>query len=511
MDLLLSMRRLLLPPLLLGLTLPLAWACGGSTEPELPPVASVRVTPALAVLDIGGTVQLEAVALTAAGDPIPEAELEWRSTGDPATVDATGLVTAVSAGVVEIEAASADGAVGRAEVRVSPVAAMSPDTGRYGAIVTLEGDAALAEATVSFSGPGDETVPATVRTAGAGELEVWVPVGAASGPLWLTWPGGTARTAAEFELTAGSDVLAGGATVPFPYHNPSLLGDAAAPHEIAFTLAEAGPFTLEISDRGPRVEATTVRAWLFRTDVEPSVLVSFVMTRDLLESAVLDSAAFSRASLPAGDYTLLVSPMDLDSPERTDVTRPFGLRLLAGERFERPPDAREPNDFPAETPTVPLPFTGPPTGELGFEGPYAMDHYALDVAVTTTLTLTTGAPDARILVYLFPDGVTDILEAWETDRLLAAAEGEETSQTVTATVQPGRYTALVWDWSGRARPYELEITGAVSGAGVDATPAHAPSAASPSTAPARARTLPATWARAAAVRPPWRPSTSQRR
>lgn len=464
--------------------------CGGSTGPEVLTVASIRVTPELTLLDLGGTAQLTAVALTDAGDPIPDAVLEWRSLDPSATVDAGGRVAAVSAGVARIEVSSSDGPTASAEVRVSPVAGLSPDTGRYGAVVAIEGDDVLANATVRFTGPGGETVPASIRSAGPGALEVWVPVGAASGPLELEWPGGSAETVVEFVLTADSDVLAGGATVPFPYRNPSLLADAASPHAVSFTLAEEGPFALELSDHGPRDENTAVRAWLFRTDVEPSVLLSFVMTRDLAGGgAVLDSATYSRASLPAGDYTLLVAPMDLDDPDRTDVTRSFGLRLEPAARFGRAPDAYEPNDYPGEAPVTGLPLSeaDPDTGP-GFETPYGMDHYAFDVGSTSTVTITTEATGGLILVYLLSADVTDILEAWESDRVLASVEDDLATQTVSATLAPGRYTVLVWDWAGRARPYALDIDAAEPGApGVPVT-SGIPSA------------------RAAIVRPPWRPS-----
>ena len=306
-------------------------------------------------------------------------------------------------------------------------------------------------------------------------------------------------------------MLAGGATVPFPYHNPSLLADGAAPHSIAFTVPEAGPFALELVDRSGK-DREAVRAWLFRTDGTPSMLTSFVMTWDLVADEVLDTVVYSRASLPAGDYALLVAPMDLNDPARTDLTRPFGLRLEAAERLGRAADADEPNDFPAEAPTVTLPHA--PAGP-GFETPYGMDHYAFEVADTTTVAITTSAPDAQVLTYVFPDSVTDILEAWETGQFLASAGGADSVQTASATLSPGRYTALVWDWGGRARAYELEMAASaplMAAAGRTGTMAvRSPASDGPSQGPpsagaaASALRLPPA---AAALRAPWRPPST---
>jgi hypothetical protein len=84
-------------------------------------VATVTVTAASsAPLLPGGTVQLTAKALTAAGAEVPTATITWSSGSTTiATVSASGLVTAVAAGSVTIIATS--GAVtGTATVQVNP-------------------------------------------------------------------------------------------------------------------------------------------------------------------------------------------------------------------------------------------------------------------------------------------------------------------------------------------------------------------------------------------------------
>lgn len=119
-------------PLVFALTF--ASCDGGPTEPDVA-VASVDVTgaPSENMLLVGGTVQLSAVARDAGGRVL-ERGATWRST-DPAIagVSSTGLVTAVSSGVVVITA-EAGGEVGgvaiavRVSVPVPPSSAPGPVT-----------------------------------------------------------------------------------------------------------------------------------------------------------------------------------------------------------------------------------------------------------------------------------------------------------------------------------------------------------------------------------------------
>ncbi|MFQ5704011.1 MAG: beta strand repeat-containing protein [Gemmatimonadales bacterium] len=71
-------------------------------------VASVEVTPTSVVLNfMGETAQLTAVAKDANGNPIPGATITWSSSNSAvASVDVTGLVTAVAVGTVQITASS---------------------------------------------------------------------------------------------------------------------------------------------------------------------------------------------------------------------------------------------------------------------------------------------------------------------------------------------------------------------------------------------------------------------
>ena len=79
------------------------------TEPPPPMIASITVIPLSMTFQVGGTFQFEATAWTSDGMVIPDVIFTWASDDtDVATVDDTGLVTAVGAGTAMITA-RADG------------------------------------------------------------------------------------------------------------------------------------------------------------------------------------------------------------------------------------------------------------------------------------------------------------------------------------------------------------------------------------------------------------------
>jgi uncharacterized protein YjdB len=85
------------------------------------PVASVTVSPPSATILVGGTEQLTATPLDAGGNPLTGRTIIW-STDTPgvATVNASGLVTAVGVGSATITATS-EGKSGSAAITVNPV------------------------------------------------------------------------------------------------------------------------------------------------------------------------------------------------------------------------------------------------------------------------------------------------------------------------------------------------------------------------------------------------------
>ncbi len=125
--------------------------------PEPAPVAAVVVSPQLAELEVGATRQFEGVTLDSAGSVLTDRRVAW-STSDPAvaTIDTTGLATALGPGTNAISASS-EGITGVASLTVVPAA------------VTLVGAGDIADCAT----PWDEAtanlldgIPGTVFTAG---------------------------------------------------------------------------------------------------------------------------------------------------------------------------------------------------------------------------------------------------------------------------------------------------------------------------------------------------------
>ncbi|MGE0443441.1 MAG: Ig-like domain-containing protein, partial [Gemmatimonadales bacterium] len=111
-----------------ALTVLVAAGCGGPTPPPPPPppatVTSITLSAANPTMAPGATQALTAVARNAAGGTV-SASFTWRST-EPgvATVDGSGLVTAIAPGTTAVTAAS--GTVTSNAVGLSVEAAVAP-------------------------------------------------------------------------------------------------------------------------------------------------------------------------------------------------------------------------------------------------------------------------------------------------------------------------------------------------------------------------------------------------
>jgi hypothetical protein len=97
------------------------------------PVSQVRVLPATASIEVGGTTAIEASALDATGAAVTGRPVIWSSSANPiATVTSTGVVTGIGAGQAIITA-TVDGVSGSSAVSVTPVpvasVTVSPPTG----------------------------------------------------------------------------------------------------------------------------------------------------------------------------------------------------------------------------------------------------------------------------------------------------------------------------------------------------------------------------------------------
>ena len=188
-----------------------AYACGdGTTEPPAPPPdpprpTTVTVTPATARLSaLGATVQLSAEVRDQNGQVLAGAAVAWASDDAPlATVDASGLVTAVGNGAATITA-TAGGANGTATVtvaqEVSTVAVSPPaDTLVEADTVRISAEAADANghaiAGAVFAWASSDTLVARVDDDG-------LVTGVAAGETAITAAAGGVTGRAELVVTA---------------------------------------------------------------------------------------------------------------------------------------------------------------------------------------------------------------------------------------------------------------------------------------------------------------------
>jgi len=214
-------------PLFLG-TLILA-ACGGdATEPQTgptapKPVASVQVTPSTRTLTaFGATQQFQAIARDADGATLSGKSFTWASSSPPvATVNSTGLATAVSNGSSTITATT-DGVSGDAALTVAQAVASVEVTSPEDTLTALGATASLtatpkdangnpvAGKTATWSSSNVST--ATVETDGTvtavtnGDVTITATVDGINGSVALV----VNQVAAEFVITTQPDGAAAG-------------------------------------------------------------------------------------------------------------------------------------------------------------------------------------------------------------------------------------------------------------------------------------------------------------
>jgi hypothetical protein len=115
------------------------FGCGGVSTNSVPPgnIASVTVTPATAAIDVGQMQQFMAVANDANGNVVNGVTFTWSSDATPiATVNSSGLATAVAQGKAHISATTS-GVTGTATLTVNPSAVASVTVTPATATITI--------------------------------------------------------------------------------------------------------------------------------------------------------------------------------------------------------------------------------------------------------------------------------------------------------------------------------------------------------------------------------------
>jgi len=216
------MRAILLGRILLAVTALVA-ACGdeGPTDPSARVPASITITPSSVTLAaIGQTVQLTAAARDQSGQIMTGVAITWASSdGSVATVDSTGLVTAVWNGSVEITASSVSGVAGSADVTVQQQARelrIGPASYTFAALkdtVRLTAEAVDSNGNpivnVELAWASGNAAVATVDTAGlvTAQSEGSTTITAVSGPARASIAVTVSQQAAEVQVSPAADTL----------------------------------------------------------------------------------------------------------------------------------------------------------------------------------------------------------------------------------------------------------------------------------------------------------------
>jgi trimeric autotransporter adhesin len=292
----------------------LSLSCGGGgaavpaasvTEPEAPAFAALEVTPASAELPVGGTVRLTASPRDRSGNGLSGLPTATFSSSDPATasVDATGLVTALQPGAVTIQAsvtaqgvtrsASAailitrsGGGAGFATLALTPQTASVPVGGtlRLSAVPMDASGNPLAGLPAPSFRSADPTI-ASVDAAGtvtglrAGQVQITAELAAqgvtrsAIGSITVTEPLSTTATVSTPDRTfnPGTVRIAAGGTVTWQIierrHNITFTGrvppggnvpDTEEGNSVSRTFSEPGEYTYECTRHRDRAMRGTV-------------------------------------------------------------------------------------------------------------------------------------------------------------------------------------------------------------------------------------------------------------
>ena len=308
-------------------------ASGGaavSVSPAPSVATSLTVGPATAELDaLGATAQLSAEVLDQNGRPMPEAAVTWTS-GDPsvATVDGSGLATAVGNGQATITATSGS-ASGSATVTVAQVAAavaVSPasvelsvgDTLRLSASATDTNGHVVVGAAFSWSS-GEASV-ATVDDAGLvtaaaeGEAAVTATSGPVSGSVTVSVspppvPPDPVGTMPDQTLTSGQTATVD-ASEYFSDPDGGDLSYAASSSDSAVATAEVFGSEVTVAGTGSGTATVTVTA----TDPDGlsaeqsfGVVVSGGVAEDFESSASLNDWEAANADIAVADGALAIT------------------------------------------------------------------------------------------------------------------------------------------------------------------------------------------------------------
>ena len=178
---------------------------GVATVVVIPPgVSSVRVTPTLSSITVGGTVHLQAQPLDASGNPLDGRTVTWSSDNQAAaTVDNSGVVTGVATGTANITATS-EGKTGTAGINVGAAVAASITVAPPSVTITTGQSSQLTPTVKDASGNVISGAPVTWSVDNSGVALVsstGLVAGQSAGTATVTATSGAAHTNVPITVT----------------------------------------------------------------------------------------------------------------------------------------------------------------------------------------------------------------------------------------------------------------------------------------------------------------------
>lgn len=286
------------------------------------PVASVTVAPATSTIAVGATVQLSATAQDAGGNTLAGRLATWASSNTSvATVDANGLVTAVSSGsasvTVTIEGKSATSAITVTAVPVASVA-VTPAT----ATVT-EGATTTLTATSKDAQGNTLSGRAVTWTTSDAAIATVSPTGVVTGVA-----AGTATiTATDASGGGGSGAPAGSSTVTV---NPApVLSIVIAPNNPTITVGATVTLTATLFGAVPNVPLPIVGrtiTWTTSNSAVATVTPNGVVSGVSAGNATITVSALSigQATAVSSSVTVSVAAASTSSASRVSITPVHG-------------------------------------------------------------------------------------------------------------------------------------------------------------------------------------------
>jgi len=399
---------------------------GVATVVVVPPaVASVRVTPTLAGITVGGTVHLQAQPLDASGNALDGRTVTWSSDNTAvATVDNTGLVTGASTGTANVTATS-EGKTGTAGINVGAAVAAS---------ITV------APTSVTVTTGQSSQLTATVKDS-HGNVISGAPVSWSVDNSGIALVSSTGLVAGQSAGSATVTATSGAAhvNVPVTVTQPPANAVIVSPSTVALLITQQQQLTGTVTDAGGNTITGQTITWQSNNTGVATVSSSGLVT------AVLPGAATITATSGAVSGTAHVT-VSLVPVRRVTVT-PDALSFTQGDPGTQLAVALLDSIGGTLSPTGhPITFASNNTGVAsvngtGFVTPGGPGSAVITVTVTGTGISTTAT------VSVTPIPVASVVITPSLDTLAPSQAVQLAAQTLdgSGNVLTGR--AVVWDGS----------------------------------------------------------------